>query len=213
MKIVTICTALCSAVTLSTAATAVTITFDDAINGATSYDFDADNDGLTDVRFSTSDPFGFNTAGPGPNQLYINEPGLEGTTLLNPDLRADFLVGATGSVRFGYAVNDFGDIVDAITFSLYDSSDMLLASITADALQGTSSFPEGLIDLAFSGTASYALFDFNNVVGNRYIIDNFTGAFGTAAVPEPAIWAQLIAGFGLVGAVARRRLAARIRAV
>jgi hypothetical protein len=34
----------------------------------------------------------------------------------------------------------------------------------------------------------------------------FSGAFGT--VPEPASWAMLIAGFGLVGAVLRRRRAA-----
>ena len=32
---------------------------------------------------------------------------------------------------------------------------------------------------------------------------------GTGAVPEPASWAMLIAGFGLVGAVRRRRAAAR----
>jgi hypothetical protein len=34
------------------------------------------------------------------------------------------------------------------------------------------------------------------------------GTTGTAAVPEPSSWAMLIAGFGLVGAVARRRAAA-----
>ena len=28
---------------------------------------------------------------------------------------------------------------------------------------------------------------------------------GVGAIPEPAAWAMLIAGFGLVGAVARRR--------
>jgi hypothetical protein len=36
-----------------------------------------------------------------------------------------------------------------------------------------------------------------------WAIDNFS--LSAAAVPEPASWAMLIAGFGLVGAVARRR--------
>jgi hypothetical protein len=44
------------------------------------------------------------------------------------------------------------------------------------------------------------------------IIDNFSVATGTVggAVPEPASWAMLIAGFGLVGAAARRRRNARL---
>jgi hypothetical protein len=32
-----------------------------------------------------------------------------------------------------------------------------------------------------------------------------TAVLGTGAVPEPASWAMLIAGFGLTGAAARRR--------
>ena len=42
--------------------------------------------------------------------------------------------------------------------------------------------------------------------GGLGIIDNFS--VGTAVVPEPSSWAMLIAGFGLVGAVARRRRSA-----
>jgi hypothetical protein len=36
---------------------------------------------------------------------------------------------------------------------------------------------------------------------------NITGALKAGEVPEPATWAMLIVGFGLVGAVARRRAA------
>lgn len=43
-----------------------------------------------------------------------------------------------------------------------------------------------------------------------FAIDNLT--IGTAAVPEPATWALLIAGFGLVGAVKRRRSASSLAA-
>ena len=39
--------------------------------------------------------------------------------------------------------------------------------------------------------------------------ENWSGlTIGTAGVPEPASWAMLIAGFGLVGAAARRRTVA-----
>jgi hypothetical protein len=41
--------------------------------------------------------------------------------------------------------------------------------------------------------------------GGLGIIDNFSVASGTAGIPEPATWALMIAGFGLVGAAARRR--------
>jgi hypothetical protein len=39
-----------------------------------------------------------------------------------------------------------------------------------------------------------------------------TGVLGTGAVPEPASWAMLIAGFGLTGAAARRRRAVAVAA-
>jgi hypothetical protein len=52
----------------------------------------------------------------------------------------------------------------------------------------------------WSGTG----YDLNFVPGTTY-----TGRRGTqisvAAIPEPASWAMLIAGFGLTGAVMRRR--------
>jgi hypothetical protein len=38
-----------------------------------------------------------------------------------------------------------------------------------------------------------------------YTISNFTVSAATAAVPEPATWAMMIAGFGLMGFAMRRR--------
>ena len=51
------------------------ITFDDVISGEVSYGFDGDGDLIDDVIFSTIDPLGFNTVGPGANMTYIAEPG------------------------------------------------------------------------------------------------------------------------------------------
>ena len=192
---------------------ATLLTFDDAIIGATSYSFDADGDLIDDVIFSTTDPFGFNTVGPGPNMTYVDEPGLEGSTIY--DLRVDFLIGAEEFLQFGFALDDFTETPNTWTsFEVYDAGGNLLASdfelglYTLPDGVNPSSFPEGMINVSFLGTASYALFDFNNDVsgGQRYIIDNFEGTFGSTevGVPEPSIIWLLSSGLALIG-FARRK--------
>lgn len=191
---------------------AVVLTFDDAIAGATSYAFDGDGDSIDDVIFSTVDPSGFRTAGPGTNMSYINEPGLEGSTIF--DLRVDFLVGAENSLSFGFSLDDFMETPNTWTsFEVYDAGGNLLASDFEYGLytlpDGTnpSNFPEGIIDVSFMGLASYALFDFNNDPsgGQRYIIDNFEGKFGsTEVVPEPSIILIMATGLVALGIVRRK---------
>ncbi|MBN3921846.1 hypothetical protein [Nostoc sp. NMS4] len=58
-------------------AKAALITFDDLALGQTSFGFDSNGDKINDVIFSTTNPLGFNISGPGLNQVFINEPGLE----------------------------------------------------------------------------------------------------------------------------------------
>ncbi len=183
------------------------LTFNDAISGATSYTFDSDGDGIPDVIFTTTDPAGFNTAGPGPNMTYINEPGLEGTSLLAQDLKVQFLNGAFNSLSFGFALDSFGQ-TDTMTFDVYDAGNNLLAASTQTGLYtqiggGQSSFPEGKIDLSFGGKAAYATFDATSQAG-RFIIDNFQGTFGSTEVPDGGATAALL-GFGSLCLVAARK--------
>jgi len=171
---------------------AVTLTFDEVIVGETTFEFDADADTLPDAIFSTTDPGGFNTVGPGANMSYIEEPGLEGTNELNPDLRVDFPNGAITSLGFGFAMSAGSESPNlTVTFRIYGSGDNLLASTTELAAYtepvppAQSNFPEGQFTLPFAGTASYATFDFNNTDASRYIIDNFTGTFGSTEDVTP----------------------------
>ena len=71
-----------------------------------------------------------------------------------------------------------------------------------DAVSGLRPTPVTVVDFApFPFTAGGHLYGVE--------FDGFTGASFTAAVPEPASWALLIAGFAATGAVLRRAARAR----
>jgi hypothetical protein len=70
-----------------------------------------------------------------------------------------------------------------------------------------------ITSLAFdaNGTETIGISGFANRDGTHGFINSFTVG-DTGAVPEPASWAMLIAGFGLTGAVMRRRRVAIVSA-
>ncbi|MCK5524548.1 MAG: hypothetical protein KAI83_15565, partial [Thiomargarita sp.] len=103
------------------------ITFDDPTvnSGTTSYSPNGNS-----MVVSTTDPGGFNPFGPGSNMSYINEPGIEGTTLLNEDIRVTFPQnGANKSIRFGFALCTGIGNAYGVTFKVFDKNDTELASV------------------------------------------------------------------------------------
>ncbi|QMW21951.1 PEPxxWA-CTERM sorting domain-containing protein [Sandaracinobacteroides saxicola] len=101
----------------------------------------------------------------------------------------------------------------AASVNVYDglnATGNLLASLnlTAQGFDNCSGDPGGAfcnwtaVGVAFSGTA--LSIDFGGTA-NQTGFDNITFGSDKPVVPEPATWAMMIVGFGLVGAALRRR--------
>lgn len=197
---------------------AAIVTFDKLVEGTSRFTLDADGDYMRDVTFSTTDPAGFSRDGPSVgHQNYISGPGLEGTSELAPDVRVDFLQGAVGPLSFAFVMDPRPSSslrlpIPGVTFSVFDPSHVLIASVSAGAdytkkmdPKQVSQFPEARLTATFSGVASYALFDFDSVESRRYMLDNFAGTFGSSegvpptegipAIPEPRT--AILLAFGL----------------
>ena len=93
-------------------------------------------------------------------------------------------------------------------FDGLDGTGNLLATIrlspNAGNCPGLGGFcPFSPIGVAFAGTAKSVSFA---GVANQIVFDDITfGAVTPGGVPEPAAWAMMLAGFGLVGSAMRRR--------
>lgn len=80
----------------------------------------------------------------------------------------------------------------------------------AQVLEGTLAKADGqpaaAQELRFDGAARYVRFDLRNNYGDQYTWTGLSEVrFDGAAVPEPATWAMMIGGFGMIGATMRRR--------
>ena len=186
-----------------------TIDFESLVGGESLFGIDVNADGETDVEFSTTADGGFNIGGPNPEeQVFASGLVLETSSISDPDIRVDFFGGATDSIQLGFAllagVDDPGQ---GLQLDVFDRLGEPLASafeagqlLTVDSASGLSGFPESLISVSFDGVASFALLD-ATASGTRFVIDDFSGTFLPAAIPEPN------GGIGLVllGLLLRRR--------
>ena len=231
--LVLFCVGVASAL-MTQLAGAATVTFDDFPGGQPSFTYDADGDGVVDVTWTAINGQNLEQTGPGQNQLYIQEPGLEGVVdPTDAEIRVDFTFGAVNSIGYSFALLYFCDGIGSVdaglvgSISVYDSADTLLGTATAEATctdtsvlglpygGGYSTFVEAEVSTAFNGTASYALIDFPQSVldatATNFIIDNFEGTYGSGeraplvSVPTLPPAAFWILG-GLAGLLGLRRL-------
>lgn len=87
---------------------------------------------------------------------------------------------------------------------VYAPAAILIDGVAQTFATGSGPSAIDLTGLALTG-ASHTL-QLGNGTSSFYVMVSEVEFFGTAAaVPEPAMWAMLVAGFGLVGAAMRRR--------
>ena len=156
----------------------------------------------------TEDGITFSTAGA--IDLYITPPGspltqntqVFPTTSLSADGDENFDIRLASGQSFGaigmdYITNRFGP--PAVV--LYGSGGQLIGSFLI--LQGPETL--GFFGLISTTPIGYA----RTVVDRGYIsdsaLDNVRIGFGVSGTPEPAAWAMMLAGFGLVGCALRSR--------
>ena len=108
------------------------------------------------------------------------------------------LTGNVGALIFSQAQSSvsFYGYIGTISARAFDAANTQIASVTVKTGEGWT-----LLSLVASGIRRV---EFGGP--NVFIVDDLSFASGNA-VPEPASWAMMIAGFGLVGAAMRRRTA------
>lgn len=161
----------------------------------------------TTITFDEKTPAGFSVVG-GLIQSANNSFGSNPTgssnylTTNNTDGRGSasiFSKNAFSEISF-----DWGTIDDYNTFALLDQAGNAFYTLTGSQfLNGANGTAGSRITLASADAGIYGLRLFSSAPA--FEVDNVTFS---GAVPEPATWAMMILGFGLVGAAMRRRSSA-----
>ncbi|WP_426167566.1 PEPxxWA-CTERM sorting domain-containing protein [Sandarakinorhabdus sp. DWP1-3-1] len=128
-----------------------------------------------------------------------------GTVALDPLVSASFVIGgSSGTLSIATRLGTAGSGT-IVFFSRSGGSDLFDFFLSGPVDIGAAFGP-------VTGTGVFALNQFTDVATTAGALTFtsssdviFSGGLAGAAVPEPASWAMLIAGFGLVGAAMRRR--------
>lgn len=119
-----------------------------------------------------------------------------------PLVRLDFAALASSvSVELG----DFNQDADEAYLELFTSGDVSLGIVTLPIASPDQTMH--LLSLTPASGAAYALLGGRApaVNGSSLYVDNIDVAFDLVAVPEPATWGMMMAGFGLAGGALRGR--------
>lgn len=135
------------------------------------------------------------------------------TNFIGPDITISFAAPVTGAGA-QWQSNTAGAF--GANLKAYDAADVLLGTVTSvgnstyvgdgsaiflGVLSGSANISKIVLTLDFA-TSRQGEFSINRLLLNG------TPSGGGGGIPEPATWAMLIAGFGMIGVVARRRKAA-----
>jgi hypothetical protein len=206
MKKLLLAAAACAAIAAPASAEVVTLTFEGLENLAPVGDFYAPDYIFSDATLAIID------ADAGGTGNFANEPS-PSTIMFFLDAN-NAVLNVTNGFTTGFSFWYSSSTVATVTvYSGLDATGDVLGTIDLDA-QGFDNCvgdPTGdfcnwtAIGVAFAGTA-YSI-DFGGTA-NQTGYDNITfGSDRPGGIPEPATWAMMILGFGLVGATARRRVA------
>ena len=149
----------------------------------------------------------------GQQYFALNWSNAAGITLVNTISQAFTLGnGATGITLALAMSSEVGFVGSTLTASIRNAGGNIVASSGAfnntlgnarwDQKSWAANLGAGTYSLALTGVGSGNAWD---VLVDDVVLDQVGNAVG--GVPEPASWAMLIAGFGLTGAVMRRRAA------
>lgn len=111
-----------------------------------------------------------------------------------------------GNPSLTYLLHDASGTINS--FANYSGATGVFADLGTGALYGAKTYTSqpGVVSIVLNAAAVNA-YNAASDGGQNFGIG---GMLSTAAVPEPASWVMLIAGFGLVGAASRRRRASAI---
>ena len=198
-------------------AAVVTLTFEGIGNQASINDFynggtDSNGNSGTDygINFSSASLGLIDSDAPGGTGNFANEPSASTIAFFLTGSAATMNVAAGFDTGFSFFYSSFQDAYVTV-YSGLNATGSVLATLSLSTnfnAGGCVGDPNGgachwdPIGVTFAGTAHSV--DFGGVA-NQAGFDNVTLGSATPGVPEPAAWALMIAGFGMVGTAARRR--------
>lgn len=126
--------------------------------------------------------------------------------------------GAAVTVRFNAdfasTLTDFAlDVAGytSTTLSFYDAAGALLSANPVTLTYGATTDPGSYARYAVTSSTGIGSFTFSGFAAGNTSIDNLVATTNVgSAVPEPATWGMMLAGFGAVGVALRRRRSVRV---
>lgn len=132
-----------------------------------------------------------------------NNPTTSQILTANGDESFDVILAApTTALGMNLFLNDLGDA----TVTFYDSTDNILGTTTYFSAADNFQF----LGLVGDPGESIARFTFESTLG-RSVNTGIDNLYAVTAVPEPATWAFMIVGFGLVGGAMRKQRKASLK--